>query len=222
MKVEAMNTAALTSMCVLFVLSNSAAGQVTPARPAAPTTTAARPAGPPPTTAPAAESTRRGGSVPADYRLVSGDKLRIEVYKDPQLSQSLQIRPDGKITLPLVGDVAASGKTSLELRDTIATSLKEYITNPVVTVIVVETVPQQIHVMGEVNAAGPQPLTGPLSILQALAAAGGFRDFANTKDIKILRKTASGTTTIRFNYKDAIKSSAPQLMLQAGDLVIVP
>jgi polysaccharide export outer membrane protein len=92
----------------------------------------------------------------------------------------------------------------------------------VVTVIVVETVPQQIHVMGEVNAAGPQPLNGPLSILQALAATGGFKDFAKTKDIKILRKTPTGTQTIQFDYKDAVRSGRAPLMLQAGDVVIVP
>src|SRR5262245_48475425 len=72
-----------------------------------------------------------------EYRLGPGDRLRIEVYKDPQLSQSLQIRPDGKITLPLIGDIDATGKTSIELRNAIATSLKDYITNPTVTVIVV-------------------------------------------------------------------------------------
>src|SRR6186713_1934750 len=74
----------------------------------------------------------------ADYRLASGDKLRIEVYKDAQLSQSLQIRPDGKITLPLVGDVAAAGRTPIELRDAISGALKDFITSPVVTVIVTE------------------------------------------------------------------------------------
>ena len=194
-----MKTSVLTSICFSLLLSTPALAQVG-------TTGSGRPA-----------------SVAGDYRLVSGDKLRIEVYKDPQLSQSLQIRPDGKITLPLLGDIAASGKTSLELRESIAASLKEYITNPVVTVIVVETVPQQIHVMGEVTSPGPQALTGPLSILQALAAAGGFKDFAKTKDIKILRKSATGVaTTIRFNYKDAVQSGTAPLMLQPGDMVIVP
>src|SRR6476659_3724312 len=78
----------------------------------------------------------------ADYRLAAGDKLRIDVYKDAQLSQSLQVRPDGKITLPLVGDVLAAGRTSVELRDAIAKSLQEYMTDPTVTVIVTETTPQ--------------------------------------------------------------------------------
>ncbi|HEY0875858.1 MAG TPA: polysaccharide biosynthesis/export family protein [Vicinamibacterales bacterium] len=164
----------------------------------------------------------RAADADADYRLVPGDKLRIEVYKDAQLSQSLQVRPDGKITLPLVGDVPAAGRTSNELRDTIASSLTEYIANPVVTVIVVETVPPVYYVVGEVNSPGPQPLTGQISVLQALSAAGGFRDFAKTKDIRIQRKTPTGMTTLRFNYKDAINGEQKPIFLQPGDTIIVP
>lgn len=173
----------------------------------------------PTTTAPAAGA--RSAAPAVDYRLVTGDKLRIEVYKDAQLSQSAQIRPDGKITLPLVGDVAAAGRTSTDLRDAIAAALKEYITNPLVTVIVVETVPETIYVMGEVNAAGTIPMKGQMSVVQALAMAGGFKDFANTKDIKILRRTSTGTTTLSFNYKDAVKSDTRMLYLQPGDTIIV-
>src|SRR5919204_2729696 len=86
-----------------------------------------------------------------EYRIGPGDKLRIEVYKDPQVSQSVQVRPDGKITLPLVGDMVATGRTPIELRDAIARSLKEFITNPTVTVIVVEALASQVFVMGEVS-----------------------------------------------------------------------
>jgi polysaccharide export outer membrane protein len=161
-----------------------------------------------------------------DYRLAAGDKLRIEVYKDPQLSQSLQIRPDGKITLPLVGDVAAAGHTSLELRDAIGAALKEYITSPVVTVIVVEATPaaQLVYVTGEVNKPGSFTLSGgPLSVLQALALAGGFTDFANKKDIRVLRKGPAGMQTLKFNYKDALDDGNKRepLQLRAGDTVIV-
>jgi len=164
----------------------------------------------------------RTADTSSDYRLVPGDKLRIEVYKDAQLSQSLQVRPDGKITLPLVGDIAAAGRTSNELRDSISTSLQEYITNPVVTVIVVETIPPVYYVVGEVNSPGPQPLSGQVSVLQALAAAGGFKDFAKTKDIRIQRKTATGLTTLRFNYKDAINGEQKPIFVQPGDTIIVP
>ena len=166
----------------------------------------------------------KGGAaaVPADYRLVIGDKLRIEVYKDPQLSQSLQIRPDGKITLPLIGDIVAAGQTPIALRDTIAGSLKEYMNNPVVTVIVVETEKQTISVMGEVNNPGVHPFKPQLTMLDALALAGGFKDFANTKNIMIQRMTPTGVQRIPFNYKDAIKSSSKPVYLQPGDIVVVP
>jgi len=160
--------------------------------------------------------------ITADYRLAVGDKLRVEVYKDAQLSQALQIRPDGKITLPLLGDIAAAGKTPTELRDTLTASLREYITNPVVTVIVVETTPGTVFVMGEVNRPGAQAINGPISILQVLAMAGGFKDFAHTKDIRVLRKSTTGVRTIEFNYNEAIKGNGAPLVLEAGDTVIVP
>ena len=162
-----------------------------------------------------------------DYRLAAGDKLRIEVYKDAQLSQSLQIRPDGKITLPLVGDVAAAGRTPIELRDAIGAALKDYITNPVVTVIVTEATPPPvpvIYVTGEVNKPGALSLAiGPMSVLQAIAMAGGLTDFADRKDIRILRKGEKGMETLKFNYKDALKDNNTRepLLLQAGDTVIV-
>jgi polysaccharide export outer membrane protein len=138
--------------------------------------------GPATATAPApAPAPPRAAATSADYRLVPGDKLRIEVYKDPQLSQSVQVRPDGKITLPLANDVTAAGHTPGELRDAIVAALKTYMSNPTVTVMVVETVPPVIYVMGEVNNAGPQALTGRMDVLQALATAKGFKDFADTR-----------------------------------------
>lgn len=199
-----MMRSALTAFCFLILLSTAGAAQEP--RSSSPATPPA--AAPPP--------------VSADYRLVPGDKLRIEVYKDDQLSQSLQVRPDGKITLPLLGDVAAAGKTPTELRDSLAGSLKEYVTNPVVTVIVVEATPPTIYVMGEVNKPGPQQMRGPLSVLQALAMAGGFKDFANTGDITILRKSLTGVQRLRFNYKEAVKGNGSPVLLQPGDTVIVP
>jgi len=159
-----------------------------------------------------------------EYRLGSGDKLRIEVYKDAQLSQSVQVRPDGKITLPLIGDMEATGRTPIELRDTITSSLKEYITNPTVTVIVVEALASQVYVMGEVTHPGTMQLHGPTTILQALAMAGGFKEFANTKDVKVLRPKdgTDNVETIKFNYKDVINGGSKPFYLRSGDTVIVP
>ena len=165
-------------------------------------------------------------SVAADYHLALGDKLRIEVYRDAQLSQSVQIRPDGRITLPLVGDLEATGRTPIELRDVITQQLKDYMTNPVVTVIVVETKAPVAYVMGEVYRPGAVSLGDePLTVLQALALAGGLKDFADTKNIHILRRSdktgKKAEQTISFNYKDALRGSAP-VYLQPGDTVVVP
>lgn len=171
---------------------------------------------PAPAAAPASAATS------ADYRLGAGDKLRIEVYREPQLSQSLQIRPDGKITMPLVGDIPAVDLTPIELRDQIANALREYVTNPVVTVIVVEALASNVYVMGEVVKPGPIPLQGPMTALQAVAMAGGFKDFANTKDIRILRRHRTGVETIKFNYREAVRGNGTPIYLRAGDTVIIP
>ena len=162
------------------------------------------------------------GAGSPEYRLVQGDKLRIEVYKDAQLSQSVQIRPDGKITLPLVGDVQADGRTPIQLRDLIASQLKTYMTNPVVTVIVVETKPAVAYVTGEVNHPGAVQLQDDqITVLQALALAGGLKDFADSKNIKVIRKAGKPGNVTSFNYKDAIRGGAP-VYLHAGDTVVVP
>lgn len=210
-----MKTATLTALSLAALLAPAAALQAQTSKPVAPVGTSGSTAAP--ASVPAAPA---AAATAADYRLTAGDKLRIEVYKDTQLSQSLQVRPDGKITLPLVGDVVAAGRTSMELRDSIATSLKEYIATPVVTVIVTETTPQVVYVQGEVTKPGMFALSnGRLSIIQAIAMAGGFTDFANRKDITILR----GTQKLKFNYKDAIDDDNRRepLQLQAGDTVVV-
>lgn len=231
-----LSIAFLLSMAPMGAAQTSAGPASSATRPAAqpPADTAApgRPTTPPTTSAPGAPTVPPAASGPAeartantspDYRLVPGDKLRIEVYRDTQLSQSLQIRPDGKITLPLIGDVPAEGKTATELRDSLVSSLKEFNTNPVVTVIVVETVPPVFYVMGEVNAPGTFSIKGQVSAVQALAMAGGFKDFAKTKNIKILRKGANGVPeNVKFNYKDAAQGKGPAVFMQPGDTIIVP
>jgi len=158
-----------------------------------------------------------------DYRLQAGDKLRVEVYKDAQVSQSVQIRPDGKITLPLVGDIAALGATPVELRERLTTALKDYVNNPVVTVIVVEATLPTAYVVGEVNHPGPVTLQPNMTVLQALAVAGGLKDFADTKNIRILRIAPTGQSTLPFNYRDAIRGAGSSaVLLQPGDTVVVP
>ena len=203
----------LISLSMTMLLATAAAAQrdASPGSQGTGGTTAAAGAAAPSNGAPAARVT-------ADYRLVPGDKLRVEVYKDAQLSQTVQVRPDGKITLPLANDLVAAGQTPAEQRDQIVSSLKPYVSNPTVTVIVMETVPAVVYVMGEVQRAGPHPISGKLDVVQALAMAGGFSDFAKTKDIMIRR----GSQIIRFNYNDAVKGKTAPLFLQPGDTIIVP
>jgi polysaccharide biosynthesis/export protein len=230
------------ALSLLFLLSTAPAIAQTPSAPPIPpvpepagtsgSTTAPAPATTLPTTAPAPATTAPSTTPPpaatgtatnsSDYRLVNGDKLRIEVYREPQLSHSLQIRPDGKISLPLAGDLVATGQTPAGLRQAITTALTDYVTNPVVTVIVVETQLPTIAVMGEVNEPGSVPLKGPMTVIEALAAAGGFKDFANTKNITIRRPTAGGVQRIKFNYKQAVKADSEPIYVQAGDVIIVP
>jgi polysaccharide export outer membrane protein len=224
-----MKTSTIATFSLVFLLSAAAvmaAQSQTAPRPGVtpPTARVAAPAAPQPEGTSGTKIPRPAASTTsADYRIVAGDKLNIQVYKDAQLSQSLQVRPDGKITLPLVGDVRAEGRTSAELRDTLVEQLKEYNSNPVVTVIVVETVPPVFYVMGEVNAPGTLPIKGQISAVQALAMAGGFKDFAKKKDIIIQRKGPGGmTTTVPFNYNDAIKGKGTMVYVQPGDTIIVP
>jgi polysaccharide export outer membrane protein len=220
-----------------------APGSTAPAAPAPATTPAPAPARPPaaaPAPVPAGTASpapRTAAAVPAaapvrpasaanqpEYRIGSGDKLQINVYKENDLTQSLQVRPDGRITLPLVGDFAAAGQTPMQLQRKLAESLREYVTNPVVTVMVVEVADRNVYVMGEVNTPGAVPLKGSMTVLQALAVAGGFKDFADKGGIKVLRKTPGSdrVETIPFSYKDALRSDTPVFYLAEGDTVVVP
>ena len=176
-------------------------------------------------TAPAADKKpiAQGPTLLDDYRVGAGDKLRIEVYKDAQLSQSVQVRPDGKITIPLIGDLEASGRTPLELRDLIARQLKEFVNNPVVTVIVTEAAAAVAYVSGEVFHPGAVNLQGGrLTVLQAIALAGGVKDFADAKNILVLRPSGTGTQKIAFNYKEAVRGGGAPVYLRPGDTVVVP
>ena len=202
----------ISTACLSLLLAGAGYAQTPVGTTGTSTTTTAAPAG----------DTSAAASTANDYRLAAGDKLRIEVYKDAQLSQALQVRPDGKVTLPLVGDVVAAGRTPTELRDAISSALTEYMEKPTVTVIVTETMPQMVFVTGEVNKPGQFTLGGgPMNILQALAMAGGLTDFANRKDIRVLRKGPAGMQTLKFNYKEALESTREPLQLRAGDTVVV-
>ena len=175
----------------------------------------------------AGESGKVAGSPAAspDYVIGSEDVLAISVWKETELSRNVPVRPDGKITLPLVGDVVASGLTAKQLQASLEQQLKAYIDSPQVAVIVQEVRAQQYNLLGEVQRPGSYPLGKPLTVLDALALGGGFRDFAKTNKIYILRGSAAGTRQrIPFNYKQVIKGEKfeQNVALLPGDTIVVP
>jgi polysaccharide export outer membrane protein len=159
-----------------------------------------------------------------DYKIGPQDMLRIDVWKEPDISRVVPVRPDGKITLPLVNDVQASGLTTTQLAAKIAEGLKKYITSPQVTVGVTEINSRKVFVSGEVSHPGAFPLLPNMTVLQALSTAGGFTQFAREKKIYILRMEDGRQVKHPFNYKDAVsgKNVEQNIMLQGGDIIVVP
>ena len=161
--------------------------------------------------------------VPSDYVIGADDTLRITVWKEPDMNATLPVRPDGKISLPLLDDVQAAGMTPMQLAASIKEKLKKYIADPRVTVVVTAMNSQRIYVLGEVTHTGAMPLLPNMTVLQALSSAG-FTQFANLKAIYLLRMQDGQQTKIRFNYKDALKGKGTQqnIVLRPGDTIVVP
>jgi polysaccharide export outer membrane protein len=159
-----------------------------------------------------------------DYKIGPQDMLRIDVWKEPDISRVVPVRPDGKITLPLVNDVQASGLTTTQLAAMIAEGLKKYITSPQVTVGVTEINSRKIFVQGEVARPGAFPLLPNMTVLQALASSGGFTQFAREKKIYILRMEDGRQVKHPFNYKEAVsgKNVEQNIILEGGDIIVVP
>ena len=162
-------------------------------------------------------------SVADDYVIGADDTLHISVWKEMELTETLPVRPDGKISMPLLGDVVAAGLTPAELGNAIRDKLKKYIADPRVTVIVTAMASRRIFVTGEVTHTGAMPLLPHMTMLQALSAAG-FTQFANTKGIYLLRTEAGKQGKIPFNYKEVVKGLHPEanIELKPGDTIVVP
>lgn len=179
-------------------------------------------------TVPPGQAADPSGTKPHDDSFMIGndDLLAINVWKEPEISRSVPVRSDGKISLPLVGEVQANGRTPLKLEQDIATRLKNYIAEPEVTVIVQQINSQKFNVLGQVARPGSYTVANSPTVLDAIALAGGFRDFAKQKSIYILRQNSEGKYPIRlrFNYKEVIKGKNPgqNVKLQPRDTVVVP
>jgi polysaccharide export outer membrane protein len=189
---------------------------------AAPEKTAPTPASSTAPSSPANDATKAHDD---SFVIGNDDVLAINVWKEPDISRSIPVRSDGKISLPLVGEVQATGRTPLKLEQEIAARLKNFIGEPEVTVIVQQINSQKFNILGQVNRPGSYPIANSATVLDAIALAGGFRDFAKQKAIYVLRQNSDGTQArLRFNYKEVVKGENPaqNVKLQPRDTIVVP
>jgi polysaccharide export outer membrane protein len=172
---------------------------------------------------PAAGEVVQHASGSSDYVIGADDVLHISVWKEPDLTETLPVRPDGKISMPLLNDVEAAGLTPLQLRDSITEKLKKYIADPRVTVVVTAMNSRRIFVTGEVLHSGPIALLPHMTVLQALSQAG-FTQFANLRAIYVLRSENGKQIRLPFNYKEVVRGNSPDqnILLKPGDTVVVP
>jgi len=188
------------------------------------------PAPPPPAAEPAAPAGSTGNTlgapvkapiVGADYVIGPEDQLQVTVWENPSLTGQVLVRPDGNISLPLIGDVGAAGLTPLQLADTIAERLKvKYVKDPTVNVAVLSVNSKQVIMVGEVNHVGPVPIRPGMTVLQAIVTAGGLTPYANKKKIYVLRGEPGKQQRLKFDYKKSLLND--DMLVQPGDRIVVP
>jgi polysaccharide export outer membrane protein len=157
---------------------------------------------------------------PSEYVIGVEDVVQVSVWREPELGVTAPVRPDGRITVPVVGEIGAAGRTARQLEAELAGKLAERVSSPVVNVVVKEINASRIFVLGEVAKPGMYPLRGALTVVQALAMAGGMTEFAGKSHILILRRTTAGQQRLTLDYEDALKSGPFELI--PGDTVVVP
>lgn len=210
---------ALTA-AISMVAGLTAAGQTKPADPKANEPKQQSPATPSPNSPEKSAESSAAAVDPNKYLIGPEDILFIRVWREPDFTLPAAVRPDGKITMPLVGDVQAGDKTPMQLTKSITDMLGKYLNNPDVNVMVTEVRSKKYYIDGEVLKPGTYLLVTPTTVLEALSNCGGFRDFANSKKIRILRKG----NILHFNYKDVSKGKnlEQNILIESGDHIIVP
>jgi polysaccharide export outer membrane protein len=174
-------------------------------------------------TSPQGAPSPAAGTNSDSYVIGASDVLTVTVWNQPTLSGTILVRPDGMITVALIGDVQASGMTPLQLANQIASELKKYYTDPNVAVVISQIHSKLVYLLGEVEKKGPVEMTPGMTLLNAIAYAGGLTDYANTKKMYILRGEAGKQQKIPVRYKDALRGiSECNLILEPGDTIIVP
>jgi polysaccharide biosynthesis/export protein len=211
-------------MCFAQAPQTTAPPLTAPATSSPATAPAQQPAtAPQPATQTPATAISTGGPIdPNRYVIGAEDSLQITVWKDATLSGSVPVRPDGMISMNLIGDLRAAGLTPMALAADISQRLKKYLQDPVVTVVVLGVNSQRIFAVGEVNKVGPLMLTPGMTPLLAIVSAGGLTPFASSKKIYILRNVGGKQEKIPFNYKQALKGDNQGMMLIPGDTIVVP
>jgi polysaccharide export outer membrane protein len=163
------------------------------------------------------------GAAAESYVIGPSDVIAVNVWKEPTLSGSLLVRPDGMISMPLLGDVQASGFTPLQLADQISAKLKKFVQDPNVSIVISQIHSKVVYLMGEVGKKGPIEMTPGMTLLEAIGSAGGVTDYANVKKMYILRDEAGKHEKIPVHYKEALKGdSTLDLVLKPGDTIVVP
>lgn len=170
------------------------------------------------------DAPKQSAATGPSYTIGAQDVLDISVWKEPEVSRLVPVRPDGKISLPLLNDVQAAGLTPAALAAQITESLKKYLTNPQVTVIVTTINSQRVYISGEVVRPGAFPMLPGMTVMQALTSAGGFTPFAKIKSIYVLRDDHGKKVRFQFNYKAVVngKNADQDIELKAGDTIVVP
>jgi polysaccharide export outer membrane protein len=213
----------LVGLCSMTALAQDATqgtDSTSTAAPATPTEAKATPL--PPSNTPAS---RVPAFLPSSYIVGVGDVLEVHVWKEGELSKTVPVRPDGMITLPLVGEIKAVGLTPVQLQDQVTAALTKVVSEPQVTVMVVSVNSMSFNIVGNVNKPGYYPLTRPITVLDAIALSGGFRDFAKQNKIYVLRKADSGAEErLKFNYKEVIKGKkmSQNIVLMPHDTLVIP
>jgi polysaccharide export outer membrane protein len=163
-------------------------------------------------------------AVPADYVIGPEDVLGVVFWREADLTGDVTVRPDGRVSLPMLGEMMAAGLRPQQLQDQIAAAAKKYVQDPNVAVVVRTINSMKVYITGRVTTPGAHPLKGPLTAMQAIALAGGLTEYADAKSITILRTTNGQTQSFKFNYRDVARGKNLQqnIMLKAGDTVVVP
>jgi polysaccharide export outer membrane protein len=165
-----------------------------------------------------------GVAVSPDFVVGPEDVLGILFWREAEFSGDVAVRPDGRITLPLIGDIVAAGVTPAALREQIQTAASKYLTDPNVTVIVRQINSRKVFITGQIGQPGSYPLTGPRTVMQLISLAGGLTQYAKAQEISILRQEQGRTRALNFNYKDVAlgKNVQQNIQLQPGDTIVVP